>query len=98
MKKMKLAFYVLCMGVILTGSAAAYVDASVTTMVLQAVVGVVVVAGAVFGVVWRKAKKKAQEVLNIDENANKVVEDDIVVDESTAAELSAEQSAPADAE
>ncbi len=80
LKKLRFAFYLTCIGLMLTAPAfAAYVDPSVTTFVLQAVVGVVVVAGAVIGVVWRKAKKKAMEALNIDENAGKTVEDDIVV-------------------
>lgn len=34
--------------------------------------------GAVVGVYWRKAKKKVQDKLGIDENAKKEVEDDIV--------------------
>lgn len=80
LKKLRFAFYLTGIALMLTAPAfAAYVDPSVTTFVLQAVVGVVVVAGAVIGVVWRKAKKKAMEALNIDENAGKTVEDDIVV-------------------
>lgn len=87
MKKFLLPLYVVCMGVILCSPAFAYVDPSVTTAVIQAVVAVVVAVGAVAGVLWRKAKKKAQEVLHIDENANKIVEDEIVVtDEAAPAE------------
>ena len=86
MKKILMPLYVLCMSVLLCGHAfaAAYVDPSVTTAVIQAVVAVVVAVGAVAGVLWRKAKKKAQEVLHIDENANKIVEDEIVVTEEAA--------------
>ena len=36
-----------------------------------------VVVGAVVGVAWRRAKKKVQEKLGIDENAGKEVEEDI---------------------
>lgn len=84
MKKFLLPLYVVCMGVILCSPAFAYVDPSVTTAVIQAVVAVVVAVGAVAGVLWRKAKKKAQEVLHIDENANKIVEDEIVVTDEAA--------------
>jgi hypothetical protein len=67
------------MAIILTMPAAAYVDPSVTTFALQAVAAVVVAAGAVIGVVWRKAKKKAMQALHIDENAGKTVEDELKV-------------------
>lgn len=87
MKNIRTLFYILCMGVILTVPAFAYVDPSVTTFAFQAIAAVVVAAGAVIGVLWRKAKKKAAQVLNIDENAGKVVEEDIVVnDEEPKAE------------
>ena len=81
MKNLRTLFYILCMGVILTVPAFAYVDPSVTTFAFQAIAAVVVAAGAVIGVVWRKAKKKAAQVLNIDENAGKIVEEDIVVND-----------------
>lgn len=55
-----------------------YIDPSVMTYTIQIVAGVVVAAGAVVGVLWRRAKKKVQDKLGIDENANKEVEDDIV--------------------
>ena len=44
----------------------------------RVVAGVLVAVGAVVGVYWRKAKKKVQDKLGIDENAKKEVEDDIV--------------------
>lgn len=87
MKNLRTLFYILCMGVILTVPAFAYVDPSVTTFAFQAIAAVVVAAGAVIGVVWRKAKKKVAQVLNIDENAGKIVEEDFVVtDEEPKAE------------
>lgn len=55
-----------------------YIDPSVMTYTIQIIAGVVVAAGAVAGVLWRKAKKKVQDKLGIDENANKEVEEDIV--------------------
>ncbi len=79
MKKLRFAFFFACMAAMLMIPAAAYVDPSVTSMAIQAVAGVVVVVVAVVGVWWSKAKKKAKQVLNIDDNAGKTVEDDIVV-------------------
>ena len=37
-----------------------------------------VAVGAVVGVYWRKAKKKVQNSLGMDENAKKTVEEDVV--------------------
>jgi len=54
----------------------AYLDLSVMTYTIQVVAGVVVAVGAVAGIYWRKAKKKVQDKLGIDENAKKSVEDD----------------------
>lgn len=67
-------------GLMLTFSttAFAYLDPSVMTYTIQVVAGVVVAAGAVIGIYWRKAKKKVQDKLGINENAHKEVEDDIV--------------------
>lgn len=56
----------------------AYLDPSVMTYAIQVVAGIVVAIGAVAGIYWRKAKKKVQEKLGIDENAKKEVEEDIV--------------------
>lgn len=67
-------------GVMLTFSttAFAYLDPSVMTYTIQVVAGVIVAVGAVVGIYWRKAKKKVQDKLGIDENANKEVEEDVV--------------------
>jgi len=56
----------------------AYIDPSVMTYTIQAIAGVIIAVGAVIGIVWRKAAKKAKKVLNIDDNAKKEVEDDVV--------------------
>ena len=48
------------------------------TYTIQVVAGVVVAVGAVAGIYWRKAKKKVQDKLGIDENAKKSVEDDVI--------------------
>ena len=59
-----------------------YIDPSVMTYAIQAIAGVVI--GAAVGIYWRKAKKKVNEKLGIDENRNKEVEsDDIVVNKAS---------------
>ena len=70
----------LAIGLMLTFSitAFAYIDPSVMTYSIQIIAGVVVAVGAVIGIYWRKAKKKVQDKLGIDENANKTVEEDVV--------------------
>lgn len=60
-------------------TANAYIDPSVMTYVIQIAAGVVVAVGAVAGVYIRKAKKKLNEKLGIDENKNKEVENDEIV-------------------
>ena len=56
----------------------AYVDPSVMSYTVQAIAGVVIALGVVFGVVWRKVKKGANKALGRDENAGKEVEEDVV--------------------
>ena len=55
----------------LCGSASAYLDPSVMTYTIQVVAGVVVAVGAVVGIYWRKAKRKVENKLGIDENSKK---------------------------
>ena len=62
----------------MTMNASAYLDPSVMTYTIQVVAGVVVAVGAVVGVYWRKAKKKVQDSLGMDENAKKTVEEDVI--------------------
>ena len=38
----------------------------------------VVAVGAVAGILWRRAKRKIQSKMGIDENAKKEVEDDVI--------------------
>lgn len=64
--------------VAMTVNASAYLDPSVMTYTIQVVAGVVVAVGAVVGVYWRKAKKKVQDSLGMDENAKKTVEEDVI--------------------
>ena len=60
-------------------TAYAYIDPSVMTYVIQAVAGVVIALGAVFGIYFRRMKKALFAFLHIDENRNKEVESDDVV-------------------
>lgn len=64
-------------------NAAGYIDPSVMTYAIQAIAGVIIAVGAFLGIYLRKAKKKLNNKLGIDENRNKEVEtDDIVINES----------------
>lgn len=60
----------------------AYIDPSVMSYTVQAVAGVVIASGVLFGVVWRKLKKGANKALGRDENAGKEVEEDIKITEN----------------
>ena len=53
-----------------------YIDPSVTTYLIQAIAGVAIAVGAGLAIYFRKAKKKMNEKLGIDENRNKEVESD----------------------
>ena len=53
-----------------------YIDPSVTTYLIQAIAGVVIAVGAGLAIYFRKAKKKMNERLGIDENKNKEIESD----------------------
>lgn len=77
MKLLKNLYFAICFVFLLAMPAYAYVDPSVVTTAVQVVAGVAVVVGAVVGVAWRRAKKKVQEKLGIDENAGKEVEEEI---------------------
>ena len=67
-------------GMLLFGrDANAYIDPSVMTYVIQAVAGVIVAVGAVAGIYIRRAKKKVNEKLGIDENRNKEAESDEII-------------------
>ena len=70
------------MNTILNVNVAGYIDPSVMTYAIQAIAGIVIAVGAFLGIYLRKAKKKINDKLGIDENRNKEVEsDDIVINE-----------------
>ena len=59
------------------------IDPSVMPHAIQAIAGVIIAVGAFLGIYLRKAKKKLNNKLGIDENRNKEVEtDEIVINES----------------
>ena len=65
-----------------------YIDPAATTVLLSSVTAIVVACGATFIILWRKIKKGAQKVLHFDENANKEVEDELVItDDETTEEV-----------
>ena len=69
--------------ILLNLNVAGYIDPSVRTYAIQAIAGVIIAVGAFLGMYLRKAKKKLNNKLGIDENRNKEVEtDDIVINES----------------
>lgn len=76
---LKYLYFVTCFLFMFSSTALAYLDPSVMTYTIQVVAGVAVAVGAVAGIYWRRAKKKVQEKLGIDENAKKEVEEDIVI-------------------
>lgn len=57
----------------------AYIDPSVMTYMIQAIAGVVIAAGAGVAIYFRRAKKKINDSLGIDENRNKEVESDEII-------------------
>ena len=60
-----------------------YIDPSVMTYAIQAGAGIVIAAGAFIGLYFRKAKRKINKKLNIDENKNKEVESDEIITKKT---------------
>ena len=60
---------------------ALYIDPTATTILATSISGIVIAVGATAVILWRKAKKKAALLLNINENANKEVEEDLVINE-----------------
>ena len=57
----------------------AYIDPSVMSYTVQAIAGVAIALGVVFGVVWRKIKRGTNKVLRRDENVGKEVEGEIEI-------------------
>lgn len=81
MKILKHLYFTLGLSLMLMQPVHAYIDPSVATYAVQVIAGVAVAVGAVAGILWRKAKKKVQDKLGIDENAGKETEADIEFEE-----------------
>ena len=75
-KTLKLCGLTACCAVMLSSYTCAYIDPSVMTYAIQIIAGIAVAVGAVVGIYWRKAKKKVQDKLGIDENSKKEQEED----------------------
>ncbi len=58
---------------------AAYIDPTSVSILIVSISGIVAAIGATAFILWRKAKKKVANVLHIDENANKEVEEELVI-------------------
>lgn len=56
-----------------------YIDPSVMTYAIQAAAGVVIAVGATAVILFRKAKKKVTEKLNLEEKSIKETEEDVVL-------------------
>lgn len=56
-----------------------YIDPAATTVLLSSVTAIAVALGASFIIIWRKMKRGVQKTLHIDENANKEVEEELVI-------------------
>ena len=81
-----------CAAMLLFGAnGEAYIDPSVMTYIIQAVAGIIIAVGAVVGIYWRRARKKVNDTLGIDENRNKEVESDELVVSEAAEEKPAEE-------
>ena len=69
------------MNPIILNPTALYLDPAATSILLTSITGVVIAISATAVILWRKAKKKVAKALHIDENANKEVEEDIVINQ-----------------
>ena len=70
---------------------AAYLDPSATSILVVSISGIIIAIGSTAMILFRKAKKKVAKTLHIDENANKEVEEDLVINEDAPAEETAEE-------
>lgn len=60
-----------------------YIDPSSVSILVTSIAGIAVAVSTTVVILWRRAKKKVANVLHIDENAGKEVEDELkLVDES----------------
>ena len=60
-----------------------YIDPAATTALISSLTAIGVAIGATFIILWRKFKKGVNKVLHKDENAGKIVEDELVITDET---------------
>ena len=82
----------------LLGLNSLYIDPTSATVLATSISGIVIAVGATAVILWRKAKKKAALVLKIDENANKEVEEELVIKEDEESETKEEAVVSAEAD
>lgn len=58
-----------------------YIDPSTVSVLAVSIGSIAIAIGTTIVIWWRKAKKTVTKTLHIDENANKEVEDELVVNE-----------------
>jgi uncharacterized membrane protein (DUF485 family) len=91
-KVFEFVFFITMFAFLFSVTANAYIDPSVVTYTIQVGAGIIIAIGAVVGIYFRKAKKKINNKLGIDENKNKEVEsDDIIIEEETKEEEKVEK-------
>lgn len=56
-----------------------YIDPAATTALISSITAIVVACGATFIILWRKFKKGVKKTFHIDDNANKEVEEELVI-------------------
>ncbi|MBR1376809.1 MAG: hypothetical protein IJ565_03245 [Bacilli bacterium] len=74
-----ITYFIITINIATMRNVRAYIDPSVMTYAVQAIAGIAIAIGAAFGIYFRKAKKKINSKLGIDENKNKEVESDEIV-------------------
>lgn len=75
-----------------------YIDPAAASVLITSITAIVVGCGATAIILWRKFKKGVNKTFHIDENANKEVEDELVITGGTdgdAMEEGAENKEPA---
>ena len=81
-----------------TGSTMLYIDPAATSVLLSSITAIVIAVGASAIILWRKLKKKVGKVLNIDPNAGKEVEEDLVISDAEVLEETKTEEAVVEAE
>ena len=67
-----------------------YIDPAAASVLITSITAIVVGCGATAIILWRKFKKGVNKTFHIDENANKEVEDELVITDGAVDEASEE--------